>query len=235
MIKNAFGKCSVKKIISASAMSLLYAFSVSAAGSWAVMESGETFIIQGDCSSSLVKIDLFGKAEGKNPLYSGEVGCGEGKFYFSSDSFKEDIKAGNYIISVDGEKSWNTVSIKSEDVGSDKKKEISRKQEKKENPDIKFLSAFAIFQQSILDMRTWLAETKYPSWVKTGIDGTLDGIDKLAGKISCMLFSADTPQNETASELTTVTQDSDIEATGGENLENNNDENQSSNSEVINN
>lgn len=84
-------------------------------------------------------------------------------------------------------------------------------------------------------MRTWLAETKYPSWVKTGIDGTLDGIDKLSGKISDMLFSADSPQGETADDSATLMQDSNFETINGENAEDNIDENQSSNNEMINN
>lgn len=61
------------------------------------------------------------------------------------------------------------------------------------DPDTKFLDAFVAFQQSLLDMRIWLAETKYPAFIKKGIDSALDGIDLVAGKISESLWSSDNP------------------------------------------
>lgn len=64
-------------------------------------------------------------------------------------------------------------------------------EEKAVDPDTKFLDAFVAFQQSLLDMRTWLVETKYPAIVKKSMDSALDGIDLVAGKISESLWSAE--------------------------------------------
>lgn len=209
-------------------------FPICAAEGWAVMESGKMFSVQGGCLNDTVKIAIFNKVEDKNPIDSYDAKCENGEFYFSSDLFKKEISTGNYFISVDGQMNLNPVSIKNADNKQTAKK-IENNEKKQESSDVKFLGAFAVFQQSILDMRTWLAETKYPSWVKTGIDGTLDGIDKLSGKISDMLFSADSPQGETADDSATLMQDSNFETINGENAEDNIDENQSSNNEMINN
>ena len=175
---------------------LLMPFSLHAAEGWAVLESGKTFSVQGGCSNETVKIAIFNKGEDKNPIDSYDAKCENGEFYFSSDLFKKDIRTGNYLISIDGQMNLNPVSIKNAD-NKQATKKIENNEKKQESPDVKFLSAFVVFQQSILDMRTWLAETKYPSWVKSGVDGALDGIDGLAGKISDMLFSADSPQEST--------------------------------------
>ncbi len=211
--------------------------------SWALNQEGSMVNIQGECNEKQTKIELFKNGESKDSLKTIIADCEDGKFFLSKDFSESEIPTGNYIVAVGGEKSQNLVSIVKK--GGIKSKnfldnEVENKTQEKESAELRFLDAFAVFQQSILDMRTWLAETKYPSWAKSGIDGALDGIDKLVGKISDMLFSADsqqseTAQAETANDSTATAQDYNDIFPATENSEAINNENQASNSEVINN
>ena len=59
------------------------------------------------------------------------------------------------------------------------------------DPDTKFLGSFVTLQQSILDMRTWLAQSSYPTIIKTGLGIALDGVDQAVGKVSELVLLAE--------------------------------------------
>lgn len=180
--------------------------------------------LSGVCEND-VMVQLFADESMEKSAYSAGIKCENGNYEFSDDLSIWNIPEGNYAVVIDGNKNnVQNIDVKYEkkvlseaqtteqpvETGTEKDDAEQAGQETQESADIKFLGAFAVFQQSILDMRTWLADTEYPSWVKTGIDGALDGVDKLAGTISDMLFSADSPQDETVDEV--LTQEQTMEA-----------------------
>lgn len=236
-------------------MAFLFSFVfVSIASAEEVSFDKNKLSLAGKCEKNIT-VQLFEDESLEKSAYSAGVKCENGKYEFSDDLSIWNIPEGNYALVINGDRAnIQDIEVKYEkkvlsdaqkteqsaEKGIQKDDVGPTEQETQESADVKFLGAFAVFQQSILDMRTWLAETKYPSWAKSGIDGALDGIDKLAGKISDMLFSADsqqseTAQAETANDSTATAQDYNDIFPATENSEAINNENQASNSEVINN
>ncbi len=186
----------------------------------------------GSCDSNIV-LQLFADESLEKSIYSAGVVCKDEKYYFSDDLSKWNVPEGEYAIVIDGEKTnVQSIEIKYEkqllsnatvnqtNKQEEKKNKQSEVKQKEKSADVKFLEAFASFQQSILDMHSWLSKTEYPSWIKEGIDFTLNGIDELVVKISETLFSADSSQNET-SDIEQETNDTEQE-TGdvGQEMEN---------------
>lgn len=231
-------------------ISLVFLFSFVFAGIASAEEASfdkNKLSLAGKCEKNIT-VQLFEDESLEKSAYSAGVKCENGEYEFSDDLSIWNIPEGNYALVIDGDKiNVQNIDVKYEkkvlpdvqkteqpvEKGTEKDNVDPAEQETQESADVKFLGAFAVFQQSILDMRTWLAQTKYPSWAKSGIDGALDGIDKLAGEISDLLFSADNPQSETTEAVASDTQDANVETTGEENQENNIGENQSLNIEAI--
>jgi len=85
----------------------------------------------------------------------------------------------------------------------------SAPEETASDPETKFLNALVLFQQSTLDMRTWLAETSYPFIIKKGLNSTLDGIDIVSGKITDLLWAtSNTEKIDVKTENNTVSSES---------------------------
>jgi len=183
-------KIIMKKIILSAAVLLLAPMAALGAGSWATREEGSQFFIEGDCSAS-VKIEFFAKKEDSVPAFAENLDCAQGRFSFSSDLSRKKLAMGNYLLAVDGQKSHQSVSVKNDKAGAETTPAVRQAQTAEADPDTKFLKALGNFEQSILDMKEWIAQTKYSGLVKNGVDSTLDGIMALSGKIADLLWSAD--------------------------------------------
>lgn len=169
---------------------------VFASGSWALMQNGSSVSLQGECDNTQVKIELFGKTDDNKPVYVKEVECVNGKFSFSKDFLQTDLPQGNYIVAVDDEKSQNVVALtKQKNNVSEKKVAANNMVSKTEDPETNFLAAFVSLQQSILDMRTWLAQTKYPDLFKKTVVVALNGVDLAVGKVSNLISDEENSDN----------------------------------------
>lgn len=160
---------------------------------WTLTEQEDGFFVQGECSGSGVSIDLFAKAEDSDPLYVFETQCENDEFYFSSNTLKNNIPEGDYIVAVNGEKNWNLVSME-KDVNSGSNS----------NPDVIFLVALAGLQQSLLDMQIGVSQTTYSSETRSSLEATLGGMQSMASKVAETLWSVDNPNTNPVGEVAGV-------------------------------
>ncbi|MEI6649803.1 MAG: hypothetical protein WCL23_00015 [Candidatus Moraniibacteriota bacterium] len=165
--------------------------------------SENTIAVSGDClpAKGDVLIHLVEEQDQSKGVYTAGTACRGDKFMFSDDLSQWHIADGRYMVLVNGEKTGKIVTTKAstpaiQDGAVAPSSNVATETAANpaiipESPDTKFLDAFVALQQSLADMRTWLADSKYPDPVKSGLDAAIDGIDKLAGKMSDILFAAD--------------------------------------------
>lgn len=213
----------MKKIIIITAL-LLFPFGVFAKENWKLNERKNVLSIEGECQKKAsIKIELYSVGKGE-PVYSSGAVCGDGKFEFSDNLLQwKNLTDGDYEVVVDGDVknienikierpvqesvSHENIQIENANVNAVKKEEVK-------SPEIKFLGAFITLQQTILDMRNWLAETKYPSFVKTSIGIALSGVDLAVGRVSELVLSTESlnvEQVDKAEILVSVTEPQKVE------------------------
>jgi len=184
----------------------LLAFSpvvVLANGNWALKENKNNLVITGDCSGQNVQIDLF-QNQKNEPVYTSGSVCKEGKFEFTDNLLQwETLKDGDYAVTVNGNKE-NSKKVEIKRPVEEKKVSTlavapavnsgveNLSSEKAVDADSVFLQAFVSLQKALLEMQEKLPETKYPAIVKSPIDLALNGLQKITGKITDLIWSADT-------------------------------------------
>lgn len=186
----------MKKIITVLFLGVL-PFTALAEGSWATKEEGGYFFIEGGCTGKKVKIEFFSREENREPNLKFDIPCERGHFFSRENLQKKKLPVGNYILAVDGEKTQTLVSV-TEEKSRESENNAERMLEQSAgaaSADSMFLNALVDFQQSVLDMQTWLSETKYSGIIKDSLGSILDGIQILSAKISDLLWSADNPEN----------------------------------------
>jgi hypothetical protein len=196
----------MKKIIFITIL-LLFPLGVFAKDSWQLLENKNKIVLTGTCSGGDVSFSLFSKDSGKE-AYSSGVHCENGKFNFTDNLLQwAGMTDGEYTLVVNDDKQ-NTRDVSLErpsqtdvapavDTSADSSISEKNSDDKAtDNPETKFLGAFVTLQQSILDMRSWLVQTKYPAFVKSSLGGALDGIDFAVGKLSGYVL--DSQNNEQA-------------------------------------
>lgn len=161
--------------------------------------------VSGDCRSNGVDV-LIRLSEARNAsktVYTAGSSCANGKFLFSDDLTKWHFPDGRYVVTVNGEKTGKAVEKKSDavEVRDDAEPSETKRQdasssdvpgvERVSEPKVNFLEAFATLQQSLADMRLWLADSEYPEPMKVGLDAAIDGVDLAAGKIADLLFASE--------------------------------------------
>ena len=188
-----------KKIIILIASLAFLPFGVLAKDNWELQGNKNVLSLAGECSVQEIRVDPF-LENSEKPIYTSVATCQEGKFDFRDDLLQwKSLPDGEYSLVVNGDqKNTRKVSIKRPEesvaVAAAAANADLSAAETPDDPDTKFLNAFVAFQQALLDMRTWLSETKYPTLVKTSLDALIDGVDGAAGKIAELMWSAENPE-----------------------------------------
>ncbi|HWQ60490.1 MAG TPA: hypothetical protein VN420_05110 [Candidatus Fimivivens sp.] len=186
---------------------LLTPWAVSAKEGWRLVEGENRLVLKGACAGKEVGISLFSKETGVE-AYSTTAVCKDGSFEFT-DYLPQwpGMKDGSYALVVNkDERNEKTVTVErtvpsdpviSTDTGKDDTVVL-------ESPILRsesgFLDAFVALQQSLLDMRLRLAESEYPEIVKASLDAAIDGIDKIAGSMTDLLFASETGEDAAVAE-----------------------------------
>ena len=188
------------------AIAIAFPLGVSASNTWNITESTNTLSIEGSCPSQEVNITLY--QSGKNePVYSSGAHCVDGRFAFSDNLLQwKSLENGTYELAVDGDKGkkQRVVIDRPSDTAPVSVTPVPDAVVETKPDSITFLDAFVALQQSLTDMRSRLAESDYPDIVKAGLDAAIDGIDTLAGKMSDILFAADSRPTDTGETATSA-------------------------------
>ncbi|NTW15725.1 MAG: hypothetical protein HGA38_05180 [Candidatus Moranbacteria bacterium] len=180
---------------------------VFASGSWTLKEGTNVMHIAGDCSGKEVRFNLYRKGS-DDPIYTSGAFCNEGRFDFTDNLLQwESLDDGKYelIVNSDRSRSGNVFiqrPVVAQSVESSTAKDSVV-------PDQTFLGALVALQQSLLDMRSRLADSDYPDAVKMGLDKAIDGVDALAGKMTDLLFASESGTGGTTDDPT-VTPEEDV-------------------------
>jgi len=180
---------------------------VFASEGWNFSQMDNILTLQGSCTGKNVTVALFRHEKDEKAVYTSETKCGNGTFLFSENFSLKNIPEGTYIVALNGEKSQSLFSFIEKRKENEKNTVITKqkKSEETDTPDTRFLSAFVALQQSLLDMRTWIDETTYPSFIKKSIGAVIDTIDGAVGKMTDLLFSQEeSTKEETPVQETTV-------------------------------
>ncbi len=176
-------------------------------------ESRNIISVSGACSAKEVKIELY--QVGKDTLiYNSGAICKDKKFEFTDNLLLwKSLGDGQYDFVIDGDRKNSkkiiierpievTTDTASNSSVAAVQQKVSDQSEK--SPELKFLGAFIVLQQSILDMRQWLSQTSYPKLVKQTIGLALDSLDVAVGKLSGMVMSSEGAQMEAEKPLQAV-------------------------------
>ncbi|NTW26929.1 MAG: hypothetical protein HGA36_01250 [Candidatus Moranbacteria bacterium] len=197
----------MKKIIIVSIV-LLLPLRAFASENWTLKENKNMLSLEGSCKGQGVKIELYPAGKGES-VYSANAACKDGKFQFSDNLLQwSNLSEGEYEV------------VLNEKVNEVKKIEIKRPvavidavveleaekviEEEVKSPEIQFLGAFVTLQKTILDMRNWLAQTQYPSFMKISLNFALDGVDLAVGKVSNLVLSGENSKKESIESLESI-------------------------------
>jgi len=154
--------------------------------------------LEGDCSTKNITIALAETENPENVVYSGGARCNGNSFSFYDDLSKWDIENGEYALIVNGEKTNKTIKRQKNlfAVQTDFEESVvlgteNNPGESDYNSDARFLEAYASFQESLVDMQTWVGSTRYPVLVKSGIELAIDGIIAVSGRITDLVWSGE--------------------------------------------
>lgn len=197
---------------------------VSADTSWRILESKNTLSLEGSCAGETVKVELYRMGDTEKPRYTSAARCVEERLVFSDNLLQWNLEEGGYRVVLDGVKNdARNIVIEypaimpaavpaSEEVSAHTPAVIVpaavemtvTPEEAFEDAQANFGTHLVAMQDAFSVMQLRLAETKYPSFMKLGLEGALSGLGTLLENLNALFWqveSRDVYQEEESDEV----------------------------------
>jgi hypothetical protein len=198
----------MKKTLYIALFLILFPSDAFASERWELRSGKNTLAVIGTCSEKEVRFDLYQKGNDE-PIYTSGALCIDGAFEFSDNLLQwETLGDGSYELVVDKERKKKVGILIERPVEVTPMDTVSAAIPTSVDGGAgasapRFLDAFVALQQSLADMRVRLAESEYPDIVKISLDAAIDGIDKISGKMTDILFASESGASEIIDETVT--------------------------------